>query len=1283
MSMSSAKIDISAETRSEDVFVGGGDAGELLKKLDWRGCSLGAPREWPQSLRTALSICLASRHPICILWGPEYTYLYNDAYAPIVGSKHPAALGAPYPEVWPEVWEGDIKPVLQPVMATGVASWADNLLLVLHRFGFNEECYFSFSFAPIRDESGQVGGVFTAITETTPQVVGQRRLKTLSDLGARTSDAKSVDQACSAAVQVLSENPHEVPFALVYLLEPDGGRAVLSQHVGIPPDRAPPPACIEITAGDDGDTWGFSRALSSGVPVRLSPLPPAVADLAGAPWTDPVTNVVVLPLGRSGQPGLHGFLVCGVSPRRPLDADYQNFLALVARQVTTTIGSALAYEDERKRAEALAELDRAKTTFFSNVSHEFRTPLTLMLGMLQDALEDTEESLAPAHRTRLEVAHRNSLRLLKLVNTLLDFARIEAGRVHAAYEATDLAAATIDLASCFRSAVEKAGLRLIVDCAPLPEAIYVDREMWEKVVLNLLSNAFKYTLQGEIEVRLTAHESDVRLEVRDTGIGIAEDQLPHIFERFYRADGVHARTHEGTGIGLALVEELVKLHGGTVEVMSSEGLGATFIVTIPRGATHLSADRIGAVRTLAPTALRAETFVEEALGWLPDDAATITAHNGLAGGARIVRLTQEPAVRLVVVDDNADMREYLRHLLGDRYAVEAVANATQALDAIRRSKPALLLSDVMMPGVDGFQLLSALRADPLTSDLPVVLLSARAGEESRIEALAAGADDYLVKPFSARELRSRVEHHVLRGRMRAAEHAHTRQLARIFEHAPVGIAVLRGESHVFEFVNGPYIELVGQRPLIGLSVRAALPELENQGIYELLDRVFQTGVAYVGRSVRLDVVRGEAQTLQECYFDFVYQPMPNDAGGIDTIVVIAFEVTQLARTQRAAEAASRSKDEFLAMLGHELRNPLAPIVTALQLMRLRGVSEGESERGIIERQVQHLASLVDDLLDVSRLTRGKVELRKERVTLADLVARAVEQARPLLEQQNHTVSIRVEGDALPVDADPRRMAQVISNLLTNAAKYTEPGGRIWVEGEAQGNEAVLRVRDNGIGIEADMLPLIFDLFYQENQSAERSRGGLGLGLTIVRHFVELHGGRVSAASEGLGCGTEITVHLPLAEGPGVDHRPEQQPARTPVLGGARVLIVDDNVDAAEVLAASLRACGHTTRVAHDGPSALAAVESFLPEVGLLDIGLPAMDGYELAQRLRDRPALVNVRLYALTGYGQEEDRRRSRAAGFAGHLIKPMDIGALDRLLRTATSNDPRGDAEDPSSSSS
>ena len=412
----------------------------------------------------------------------------------------------------------------------------------------------------------------------------------------------------------------------------------------------------------------------------------------------------------------------------------------------------------------LGELDAAKTAFFSNVSHEFRTPLTLMLGPLEESLVDTADVLSTRQRARLTLAHDHALRLLKLVNALLDFSRLEAGRMRASFAPTDLAEFTAELAAMFHSAVDRAGLELVIDCPRLASPIWVDRDLWEKIVPNLVSNAFKFTHAGRIVVRVREEETCAVLEVADTGVGIPEDQLPKIFDRFHRVPGATGRTHEGTGIGLSLVRELVELHGGRVTARSTVGSGTTFRVEIPKGFSHLPPDSVSQTPATSGGDRAIRAHVAEAARWVVEDGDRETDQMRSTAAAD----SSGARARVLVVDDNADLREYITGLLAPAYDVSTAVDGVAGLEAVRASIPDIVVSDVMMPRLDGFGLVRELRADRATASLPVILLSARAGEEAAIAGLDTGADDYLVKPFSARELLARVRTHVQLARTRRA-----------------------------------------------------------------------------------------------------------------------------------------------------------------------------------------------------------------------------------------------------------------------------------------------------------------------------------------------------------------------------------------------------------------------------------------------------------------------------------------------------------------------------------
>ncbi|RJK94347.1 response regulator [Vallicoccus soli] len=746
-----------------------------MARVDWAATPVGPVEGWPQSLRAAVRTVLSSRYPMLVLWGDGLTQLYNDAYSQLIGEQHPSAMGRDVRETLASSWHV-LGPLIDEAVATGVASWVPALQLLLERSGYREEAYFSVSHAPVRDDDGSTVGVLTVCSEVTEQVVGERRLRLLRELAVRAGETTTVAATGDDLAAVLARHPLDVPFAAAYVRE----GAVLRRVALVGPVADALPAVLDV--GGDPDPWGL-RAAAAGRPALVTDVPARVAVPSG-PWHEPVREALALPLASADRGRPVGVLVTGVSAARALDDPYRSFVELLAQQVAVAVRNARAHEEERARAEALAELDREKTAFFTGVSHEFRTPLTLMLGPLADALDAVDEPLGPAQRERVETARRNALRLRGLVDDLLTFSSIEAGRAHGRREVVDLAALTTDLASAFRAAVERAGLRLQVDCPPLPRRVALDPAAWERVVTNLLSNALKHTFVGGLAVVLRHDLDGVVLEVADTGIGIAPEEQGRLFERFHRVAGARSRSHEGSGIGLALVRELVLLQGGGVAVRSAPGEGSTFVVTLPwaaldpAGAADAPAAGAGAAPTAAPTG-RAADAADAAEHWLAAPAPSTGAATPPGPGGAAAR-ADDPlgAVRVLVVDDNADMRAYLERLLtAQGWAVEAVEDGEAALAAVRLRAPDVVLTDVMMPRVDGFELLRALRRAPGTAALPVVVLSARAGQEASVEGFELGADDYVVKPFTAGDLVARLRTTVALARLRTAHRAQLDELA--------------------------------------------------------------------------------------------------------------------------------------------------------------------------------------------------------------------------------------------------------------------------------------------------------------------------------------------------------------------------------------------------------------------------------------------------------------------------------------------------------------------------
>jgi signal transduction histidine kinase len=1004
--------------------------------LDWSATPVGPIDSWPQSLRGTIKTLLGSRYPMILLWGPELIQIYNDAYVGLIGNKHPGALGRSIKVTQAESWEA-IGPMIHEVMSTGVPNWVPAQMLPLERAGYREEAYFSLSYSAVEDDGGTITGMLCVCSEVTQQIVGERRLNLLHDLALTSGDTRSVDQACRAVVETISAQSLDVPFALVYLRDVATPTLSLRGAIGLPVHGQHVPSTIDLSTPTDSPGGMAARAATLNESSVASHVQ-SYGAMLGGPFQDPVQSALVMPIVAAGQQAPLGAIVAGVSPNRALDDAYRSFYSLLAAQVSVAVRNAQAYEEERRRAEALAELDRAKTEFFSNVSHEFRTPLTLMLGPVEDLLSHDAGSLESAQRTQLEVVHRNALRLQKLVNSLLDFSRIQAGRVDAAYEPTELSSYVSGLASSFRAACERAGLRLVVDCPPLPQPVFVDHGMWEKIVFNLLSNAFKHTFDGTIEVRLRAAGSEAELRVRDSGVGIPAVELPHLFERFHRVPGTRARTHEGSGIGLALVFELLRLHGGRIEVTSAEGSGTEFTVRVPFGSAHLPK----ALVDLRPERPRVTSdgaaFVEEALRWVPEPQPA-------RGSPR------EDAAAVLLVDDNADMRDYLAGLLGQHYSVRSECNGLDALAAARLERPDLIVSDVMMPGLDGFGLVRALRANADTESIPVILLSARAGEDATIEGLDAGADDYLIKPFSARELIARVRTQL--------------EIARVRRGAAERTRLLR-------------------------EAEAARAEAESAN--DQLERALQAA---------------------------------NDARAF-------------------AEAANRSKSEFLATMSHEIRTPINAMIgyTQLLAMGIGGpVTDTQAAQlARIEASGRHLGALIEDVLDLSRIEAGQLTIGRRVGDAGRSAEVALALVRPMAAAKGISLGEACECHGRTAYlGDEQRVQQILANLMSNATKFTPAGGRVRVECgttdrppvdlAAAGSDAwtYFVVEDSGIGIPPELLERIFQPFVQGETGYTRAHSGAGLGLTISRRLARLMGGDLTVESVQ-GEGSRFTLWLHAA-----------------------------------------------------------------------------------------------------------------------------------------------------------
>jgi PAS domain S-box-containing protein len=1151
------------------VFTGGGEMATRMRAFDWAATPLGPVEQWPPALRTSVRILLGSPHAMSIHWGPHYITLYNDAARLHMGTKHPSVLGSTSRDTLPEAWE-----MFEPLFAAVVQGQSFTLvdqLVPVERNSYLEEFYTSCSLSSIPQDDGSPGGVLLVTVDTTERVVEDRRRHLISNLALRAAGVRSEEEVWRVVAETLGENCLSLPFAFLYKYRPSEHQAVLAAS-SAEADEALHPAVIDCRGEN---VWRLDPALTkdgvllelgdhaSGVPVPNWPTPPRQACVA------PIR------LGEYGKP--LGFLVAGLHPGRAFDDAYHQFVHRIIEQITIGLTSAQAFEQERQRAEALAEIDRAKTTFFSNVSHEFRTPLTLMLGPLEEVLPEASERLSPENLELLGAVRRNGVRLLKLVNTLLDFSRIEAGRAQASYQPTDLASFTTEIASAFDSAMETVGLRFSVQCQSIAEPVYVDRDMWEKIVLNLLSNAYKFTFEGEVALTLKPMDGALELQVRDTGVGISEEHRERLFERFHRIEGVPARTYEGSGIGLALVQELVKLHGGRVRVESSVGVGSTFTVTIPRGKAHLQAERIQATQSFASTKIGAEAYISEARLW-SGDGSGLTVDVTVPGerpSPAVPPKVEAPQKRelIVLADDNADMRQYLARLLSERYEVHATTDGAQALEAVRQLRPALVLADVMMPRLDGFGLLRAIREDPALAGAPVILLSARAGEESRAEGLEADADDYVIKPFAARELLARVATHVkmanvrretaereerLRGeaelereKLRASEErlAETSRLYEELQRADAELQLQVGLLHLLpvsawtlnadgtpDFINQVWLDFSGQ----SLDYVRSHPEAWMSVIHpedrEMAAKVFWQGVrSGQGFAFETRSLRAKDGTYRRHLQQAV---VLRDSEGkvlrfVGTTTDIddqkrAEETLRQAQADLAHVARVATLNAMTASIAHEVSQPLAGILTNANTSLRMLAAEPPNVAGAVDtarrtiRDANRASEVLKRLREMFSRKKPITELVDLNGAARDVIAISADE----LHRRGARLQTELADGLPPVCADRVQLQQVILNLLLNGADAMEGvedrPRSLLVRTELEDGGAVrMEVRDAGTGFDPAAAEKLFEAFHTTKAN------GMGIGLSICRSIIETHKGRLWATPND-GPGATFSFSIPPA-----------------------------------------------------------------------------------------------------------------------------------------------------------
>ena len=740
-----------------------GEMSERLSSLDWSGTPLGPFDQWPQSLRTTVAILLRSRFPMILSWGEEFVMLYNDAYIPVLGTKHPAALGSTLSTEFAEIWD-EIGPMQRSVLNGEGATFHEDLGLVFERGSGPEENFFTFSYSHVPSEEGP-GGVLAVLALTTGSVVAARRLSLLNALSAHAASVSDVEQAAIVTMAELAKATDALTHGLLFVQEGSALRPV-AEFGEIPSDW---PRALDLH-----DPVVEERG-ASGVPIWLRTGDDAAALLLLAPH-----------------------------PLRPLDEDHLRFLDLVGEQVSQNLTLADARAQEQARIRALAEIDAAKTAFLSNVSHEFRTPLTLILGPIEDAINENRALDDP---DELASMHQSAHRLLRMVNGLLDVARMDAGRRTVDPEHIDVVGLSRDLLRPFEAAAARSGLSLEVELDEEIGSIETDPRLWETILLNLTANAVKYTMVGSIRVTVAREGQETVIRVADTGIGIPIEDLPKVFDRFHRVQGRAARSIEGTGLGLSLVHDAVRSLGGQISVTSPPGEGTTFEVRLPISEGRVAGSPVVARSGDSGTDLSVAGALAREIVPEAEAVAPVSADPSDSDDAG-------PCI--LVVDDNVAMRARLVGVLQPMGRVITCVDGQDALETMGRETVDLVITDVMMPRLDGLGLLKAIRGSADLALTPVLLLSARAGAEAATEALEAGADDYVVKPFTRAELLARARANLELSTLRqaqAAALARNTMLAGVSHDMQTPLSVVTSSLEILssDKLPGPMRDKIGHR----------------------------------------------------------------------------------------------------------------------------------------------------------------------------------------------------------------------------------------------------------------------------------------------------------------------------------------------------------------------------------------------------------------------------------------------------------------------------------------
>ncbi|KZW00779.1 hypothetical protein EXIGLDRAFT_720404 [Exidia glandulosa HHB12029] len=1314
-------------------------AGQLITAYPWHTTSLGPLDDWLPEFKSCVLGILDMPDSVCVWVGEGRIAVYNDSYPKVVQQSHTyhlttrlkVATWKPFREVHSEIWrdlEGDVKQAL-----AGHSIHRKNQLRFVSHSSVTvpEEYYYTRTYIPWRT-NGRILGTVSQSTDTTAEVLASRRLNTLEDMQLRTVSTSTVSEFYAATLDALEVNTLDLPFVLMYGVKPEYSKKKHSQGLGLGEKEAgreheptryhlslvgslgvpdghpsapaevvirsdgvedyissvesssvtdddpfsfwPPTQTASPSAALDASSWPFLEILAArGNLVKILPLGSRANGFKHRGWDYPCTQAVAFAIGATGKDRpAGGLVIIGLNPCRPYDADYANFVRMLSCQMTTGLTTAIDCAHQLQRAEELASIDRAKTTFFSNVSHELRTPLTLIIGPVEDMLR---EAIPAEVRTRLDVVLRNASRLHRLVNTILDFSRLKAGGVSKLVP-VDLGALTANFASLFRSAIERARVQYSVECDEGP-LVYLDPDSWEKINVSLTSTA---SLKGKIQVRVHFNQNEAIFSCTDTGCGIPETELENIFTRFHRV-ACTARSHEGTGIGLALTQETVNALGGRIKVASVDGQGSTFTVTLPLGTAHISPERLdttaepvrGVPRGLQRYGAR---MVEEAAEWSVNTRPAMTpsarSFDALSGGTSETAFDvgyspdkSEPVV--VVADDNADLRLYCTMLLSSKYNVHTFADGQAALDYVQRHDVDLVLSDVEMPQMDGYEFLAAVREDANLNLLPFILVSAHAGSEARVVGLNAGADDYLVKPFSSKELLARVKTHVELGQGRRELEARVQDRTKLLIEIESQLRLKVAEEQHMRKQQEIVVDLTSHELRNPLNATWQNAELVEDVLERLRPLIPEEGIPALN----------EAQSAIES---------------------IALSVAH--QTRIADDILNFSKISMALLTIHTTPFPIFDIIQDVCRLWEIETRERDIDLELVARPGVNGAWIISDPQRISQVTINFL-LNALRFT-----------SECLLRHITVTVGFLT------------RVGLPRKNAYRVAGEKVHYRDGCWLQ---------IAVRDTGPGLSVEDLKKLFERFAQAHPSKDQFTGGHGLGLFVSRHLVSLLDGFIEVESvRGEGATFSFCIPVeqtepqvggiqgwrnrilgrsarrakmsprptlkvsevvqsdpnlaPSARAPRspkeaaalkfnadvVSRLRDEDAASTDELSAhtdVHVLVVEDNIINRKILVRQLQGKGFRTSSAAHGQEALDILLHHVPhgvDVVLMDIEMPVKDGKTACSELRawEGPnCQQRLPVIAVTGNARDEQVGECLAIGFDEVVLKPYRIDDIVRLI--------------------